>query len=116
MADRVIQRNDTAARWQSINPILATGEIGIEIDGAKGYKIGDGKTRWNDLPYPANPTNVVQELGNNENAVPSQKLVTEKLSELGSEVGMIATNELAFYMGYIKTDFTIIKTDPYFKY
>lgn len=53
MADRVIQRNDTAARWQSINPILATGEIGIEIDGAKGYKIGDGKTAWNDLPYPA---------------------------------------------------------------
>lgn len=86
MADRVIQRNDTAARWQSINPILATGEIGIEIDGAKGYKIGDGKTPWNSLPYPANPTNVVQELGNNENAVPSQKLVTEKLSELGSEV------------------------------
>lgn len=82
MADRVIQRNDTAARWQSINPVLATGEIGIEIDGAKGYKIGDGKTRWNDLPYPANPTNVVQEVGNNENAVMSQKVVTEKLSEL----------------------------------
>ena len=89
MADRVIQRNDTAARWQSINPILATGEIGIEIDGAKGYKIGDGVTRWNDLPYPANPTNVVQDLGNNENAVPSQKLVTEKLTELGSEVDNI---------------------------
>lgn len=86
MADRVIQRNDTAARWQSINPILATGEIGIEIDGAKGYKIGDGKTRWNDLPYPANPTNVVQEVGSNENAVMSQKAVSEKLSELGSKV------------------------------
>lgn len=95
MADRVIQRNDTAARWQSINPILATGEIGIEIDGAKGYKIGDGKTRWNDLPYPANPTNVVQELGNNENAVPSQKLVTEKLSELGSEMGYIVNGYIS---------------------
>lgn len=92
MADRVIQRNDTAARWQSINPILATGEIGIEIDGAKGYKIGDGKTRWNDLQYPANPTSVVQELGNNENAVPSQKLVTEKLSEISSKVGVEETS------------------------
>lgn len=100
MADRVIQRNDTAARWQSINPVLATGEIGIEIDGAKGYKIGDGKTRWNDLPYPANPTNVVQELGNNENAVPSQKLVTEKLSELGSEVGHSQELEYSFSSDY----------------
>lgn len=88
MADRVIQRNDTAARWQSINPILATGEIGIEIDGAKGYKIGDGKTPWNSLPYPGNPASIVQDLGNNENAVPSQKLVTEKLSELGSKLWM----------------------------
>ena len=86
MADRIIQRNDTAARWQSINPVLATGEIGIEIDGAKGYKIGDGKTAWNSLPYPANPTSVVQDIGNNENVVMSQKAVTEKLSELGSDV------------------------------
>lgn len=91
MADRVIQRNDTAANWQSVNPVLATGEIGIVIDGAKGYKIGDGVTPWNDLPYPANPTNVVQELGDNENAVISQKGVTEKLTELGSEVRNIFT-------------------------
>jgi hypothetical protein len=93
MADRVIQRNDTAARWQSINPILATGEIGIEIDGAKGYKIGDGKTPWNSLPYPANPTNVVQEVGDNENAVMSQKIVSEKLSELGSKVDAVTVHK-----------------------
>ena len=53
MADRVIQRHDTASRWQQFNPVLASGEIGIITDGAKGYKIGDGKTKWNDLPYPA---------------------------------------------------------------
>lgn len=86
MADRVIQRNDTAANWQQYNPVLAQGEIGIITDGAKGYKIGDGVTRWNDLPFPANPANVVQEAGNSENAVMSQKAVTEKLTELGSYV------------------------------
>lgn len=80
MADRVIQRHDTAARWQSINPVLAEGELGIVIDGAKGYKIGDGVTAWNNLEYPANPTSVVQELGNDENAVMSQKAVTNSLS------------------------------------
>lgn len=80
MADRVIQRNDTAARWQSINPVLAQGELGIVSDGAKGYKIGDGVTAWNSLEYPANPTSVVQELGNSETAVMSQKAVTNSLS------------------------------------
>ena len=75
MADRVIQRNDTAARWQSINPVLAQGELGIVSDGAKGYKIGDGVTKWNDLEYPANPTSVVQETGNSETAVMSQNAV-----------------------------------------
>nr|DAI58953.1 MAG TPA: hyaluronidase [Crassvirales sp.] len=77
MADRVIQRHDTAARWQSVNPVLAEGELGIEIDGAKGYKIGDGVTTWNNLEYPANPTSIVQEFGNNENAAISQKAFTQ---------------------------------------
>lgn len=80
MADRVIQRNDTAARWQSINPVLAQGELGIVSDGAKGYKIGDGVTAWNSLEYPANPASVVQELGNSETAVMSQAGVTSALN------------------------------------
>lgn len=83
MADRVIQRHDTAARWQSINPVLAEGELGIEIDGAKGYKIGDGATAWNNLEYPANPTSVVQELGDSETAVISQKGVTDTFNKIG---------------------------------
>ena len=82
MADRVIQRNDTAARWQSINPVLAQGELGIVSDGAKGYKIGDGVTAWNSLEYPANPASVVQELGNSETAVISQKAITEEFNSV----------------------------------
>jgi hypothetical protein len=59
MADRVLQRRDTAANWAAANPILMEGELGIVTDGAKGYKIGDGVTAWNNLAYPANPTSVV---------------------------------------------------------
>lgn len=103
MADRVLQRHDTAARWQQFNPVLAEGEIGIITDGAKGYKIGDGKTPWNSLPFPANPANVVQETGDSESAVMSQKAVTEmgkeldgKLNELESEVnGAVVESEVA---------------------
>ena len=83
MADRVIQRNDTTARWQSINPVLAQGELGIVSDGAKGYKIGDGVTAWNNLEYPANPASIVQELGDSETAVISQKGVTDTFNKIG---------------------------------
>jgi hypothetical protein len=79
MADRVLQRRDTEARWEAANPVLAEGELGIITD-TKGYKIGDGVTAWNDLPYPSNPTQVVDTLGDTLNAV-SQRLLTSLFSE-----------------------------------
>ncbi len=47
---RVQLRNDTAANWQSKNPVLLKGEMGIELDTEK-LKVGDGATAWNDLEY-----------------------------------------------------------------
>lgn len=44
------QRNDTAARWVEINPILLKGEVGVEIDTDR-RKTGDGITPWNELEY-----------------------------------------------------------------
>lgn len=47
---RIALRNDLAANWTSNNPILLSGELGIETD--TGYfKIGDGGHNWNDLTY-----------------------------------------------------------------
>ena len=47
---RIVMRNDLAANWTTNNPVLLTGELGIEND--TGYfKIGDGATTWNDLSY-----------------------------------------------------------------
>ena len=45
-------RRGTAAQWADpgANPILAEGEMGIELDTHK-FKIGDGVTPWNDLAY-----------------------------------------------------------------
>lgn len=76
MADRVLQRRDTAANWAAANPILAEGELGIVTD-TKGYKIGDGVTHWNDLAYPSNPTQVVDNVGTSTTAAISQRAVTE---------------------------------------
>ena len=40
----------TASRWTSVNPILAIGELGLELVTNK-MKFGDGITHWNDLLY-----------------------------------------------------------------
>ena len=55
MAEKAIHgklclRTDTTGNWRTANPVLLRGEIGVEEDSGK-IKIGDGKTKWNGLPY-----------------------------------------------------------------
>jgi hypothetical protein len=53
MAERILIRRDTTNNWQSVNPVLSNGELGIEIkdDNTRNIKIGDGSTSWNSLDY-----------------------------------------------------------------
>tara|TARA_R110000751_G_scaffold76642_1_gene154506 strand:+ start:442 stop:1200 length:759 start_codon:yes stop_codon:yes gene_type:complete len=55
MASIIQSRRDTAANWTSVNPVLAQGEKGYEVDSigsseAKN-KIGDGLSDWDSLDY-----------------------------------------------------------------
>jgi hypothetical protein len=50
MADLIQFRRDTSANWTSANPVLAQGEIGLNLTTGQ-YKIGDGSTAWNSLAY-----------------------------------------------------------------
>jgi hypothetical protein len=50
MSIQIQLRRDTAASWTSVNPILASGEVGVESDTNK-FKIGNGTLAWNSLPY-----------------------------------------------------------------
>jgi len=43
-------RRDSLANWVSNNPVLASGEIGINLDTYQ-YKLGDGVKTWIQLPY-----------------------------------------------------------------
>ena len=43
-------RRGTISTWSTKNPILASGEMGLETD-TNLFKIGDGVTSWNDLAY-----------------------------------------------------------------
>lgn len=43
-------RRGTATQWTTTNPILAEGEVGLELNTRK-FKVGDGITAWNSLSY-----------------------------------------------------------------
>lgn len=43
-------RRDFSDRWAQINPVLKEGEPGHEKDTGR-LKIGDGESKWLDLPY-----------------------------------------------------------------
>ena len=57
-------RRDSPENWQSANPVLRQGEMGIELPGTVGengvetfkHKIGDGVRSWNSLPYASGPS------------------------------------------------------------
>lgn len=50
MANRIQLRRGNTSEWTNANPILAQGEIGIDLDQNR-IKIGDGSTPWNSLAY-----------------------------------------------------------------
>lgn len=54
---KIQHRNDTTANWNTHNPILLKGEIGIEFQSSNNvaWKIGDGVTAWKNLPYCSGP-------------------------------------------------------------
>ena len=47
---RIQLRNDTAEKWNTENPVLLKGEMGVETDTGK-TKIGNGTAHWEDLKY-----------------------------------------------------------------
>lgn len=50
MAIQIQLRHDTGTNWESADPILAAGEIGINTDNG-GFKVGDGTSLWSELIY-----------------------------------------------------------------
>jgi hypothetical protein len=52
MAQQIQFRRGTSAEWAAADPILAQGEIGVDLDGNR-FKVGTGLTSWNYLDYAA---------------------------------------------------------------
>ena len=52
---RVLLRRDFTSCWTTNNPVLRLGELGFDLN-VKWFKLGDGKTPWNDLPWAEGPS------------------------------------------------------------
>lgn len=53
---RILLRNDTTENWETLNPTLMEGEVGIEFAGDScKIKVGDGQTAWSSLKYTVDP-------------------------------------------------------------
>lgn len=89
MADLIQFRRDIAERWQKFNPVLAAGELGFVLDEANQYKIGDGITPWNDLPIRGFNGNVIEDLGDDYNAVISQHGMNKLLKYIINNVSQV---------------------------
>jgi hypothetical protein len=50
MAVQIQLRRDSSTNWSNENPILAQGELGLELDTLK-IKVGNGVDEWDDLDY-----------------------------------------------------------------
>lgn len=113
MAKKIIkaqmkQRLDTKANWASQNPVLLAGELGIVSDDPNLYKVGDGTTAWNALPFRGFDGTLVHTTGDSETAAMSQKGVTEELIQARQALiysSLTADNSFTFGEGgfYEKT-------------
>lgn len=110
------QRIDTIENWEAKNPVLLNGELGL-ISNDQRYKVGDGSTPWNDLPYRGASADITiaQETGASEKAVMSQKAVTEELKRkisigeyegktLAEANGLINDDDVHYYLPFVNPE------------
>lgn len=123
---RFTVRNDSAEKWESSNPILLKGEIGLENDTSQ-FKFGDGVTPWNELKHvtlPLNPeTPVVESLKINGELLKKNEdgsielplasagdygLVKPDNETLSADNGVLSISKLSVDKLYVKEDSELI--------
>lgn len=91
---RILLRRDVEANWNSINPILAAAELGVNTDNGR-MKLGDGTHTWSELPY-LSDDNVLVAAVNNAKTELNNNIVTAK-----GEANAYTDEQLAEKLGNI---------------
>lgn len=104
-AGRTIQiRHGTAAQWASNNPVLAPGEIGVELDTGK-MKVGFGGVTYNARPYLVAAQNSLTPAS--ATLPPTVDAVNAALASFGSPgvLGVNVANDIAASRSLTAADF-----------
>lgn len=143
----VIQhRRDSTSNWSTANPILAAGEIGVDLGATAGavpqFKMGDGVNRWNDLEYKKGTNGIdaptIVSFNNVENlttyilaSTDKNKLVTLSNTnaisvliptdaqvpfEIGTTINLMQASTGQVTVGAVNPQVTTIRTTPGFKF
>ena len=86
---RVCHAYATSAQWSNANPVLMSGEMGVESDTQK-YKIGDGVTRWSNLSY-ASGVPIDTTLSASSTNPVQNKVINKEFESLTLTSGMLST-------------------------
>lgn len=91
---RFAYNNKPKSWWEENNPLLENGEPGIvsDVDEGEWFKIGDGKTRWNKLPWKNKKTADQAYDPESENAQ-SGKAVAQAVSGKMDKFGKVEIDE-----------------------
>ena len=61
MTTQIQIRRDTAANWNNVDPVLAEGEIGMDMT-VNAFKVGDGVSVWSAIDYAGTDINLACKL------------------------------------------------------
>lgn len=107
-------RRGQSADWTSVNPLLADGEPGFELDTGK-LKIGNGLDKWNDLAYVAGPDYADTDLTNYYTKDEINNLISElneAIDSIDIDLTGYATEEWVNSQGFLtKEDLSDIETN-----
>jgi len=83
---RLLMRGKTTALWASLNEVLMDREIGVTTDTVpRKFKIGDGVTAWNALPFALDLTGITTGIGNADpTTIPDASITTYNLNSAGT--------------------------------
>lgn len=86
------------ATWETVNPVLASGEPGVELD-THMSKVGDGVTPWNDLPYDVSDPGAVETVTTLTTLIPSEPVHQYNITAQASALTIANPNSLEFLDG-----------------
>lgn len=79
-------RRATKSQWSLLNPVLAAGEVGVELGDPLKFKMGNGLTPWNDLKYFVDETVTGHSAGTGAllSDQPARRLFDKTLANVGT--------------------------------